>query len=40
MMARVQEFFAGLEPRHRVLPVVQELREQLALPRPTETGGA
>ena len=40
IMARVQEFFAGLEPRHRVLPVVQELREQLALPRPTETGGA
>ncbi len=40
MMARIQEFFAGLEPRHRVLPTVQELREQLALPRPTETGGA
>jgi hypothetical protein len=40
MMARVQEFFAGLAPRHRVLPVVQELREQLALPRPTATGGA
>src|SRR6266511_888080 len=40
IMARVQEFFAGLEPRHRVRPVVQELREQLALPRPTETGGA
>jgi transcriptional regulator with XRE-family HTH domain len=40
IMARVQEFFAGLEPRHRALPAVQEVREQLALPRPTETDGA
>jgi hypothetical protein len=40
IMARVQEFFTGLEPRHRVLPTVQELREQLALPQPTETSGA
>jgi transcriptional regulator with XRE-family HTH domain len=39
IMARVQEFFAGLEPRHRVLPAVQEVREQLALPRPTQTDG-
>ena len=39
IMARVQEFFAGLEPRHRGLPAVQEVREQLALPRPTQTDG-
>jgi tetratricopeptide (TPR) repeat protein len=37
--ARVQEFFAGLEPRHRGLPAVHEVREQLALPRPTQTDG-
>jgi tetratricopeptide (TPR) repeat protein len=40
IMARVQEFFSGLEPRHRALPAVQEVREQLALPRPTQTDGA
>jgi tetratricopeptide (TPR) repeat protein len=40
IMARVHEFFAGLEPRHRGLPAVQEVREQLALPRPTQTDGA
>lgn len=40
IMARVQEFFADLEPRQRTLPAVQEIREQLALPRPTQTGGA
>jgi tetratricopeptide (TPR) repeat protein len=40
IVARVQEFFAGLEPRHRGLPAVQEVREQLALPRPTQTDGA
>jgi tetratricopeptide (TPR) repeat protein len=40
IIARVQEFFAGLEPRHRGLPAVQEVREQLALPRPTQTDGA
>jgi hypothetical protein len=40
IMARVQEFFAGLEPRHRVSPAVQEVCEQLALPRPTDTDGA
>ena len=39
IMARVREFFAGLEPRSRVLPAVQEVREQLALPGPTETDG-
>jgi transcriptional regulator with XRE-family HTH domain/tetratricopeptide (TPR) repeat protein len=39
IMARVQEFFAGLEPRHRGLPAVQEVREQLALPRPAQTDG-
>jgi tetratricopeptide (TPR) repeat protein len=38
--ARVQEFFAGLEPRHRGLTAVQEVREQLALPQPTQTDGA
>jgi tetratricopeptide (TPR) repeat protein len=40
IVARVQEFFAGLEPRHRSLPAVQEVREQLALPQPTQTDGA
>jgi transcriptional regulator with XRE-family HTH domain/tetratricopeptide (TPR) repeat protein len=40
IVARVQEFFAGLEPRHRSLPAIQEIREQLALPRPTQTDGA
>jgi tetratricopeptide (TPR) repeat protein len=40
IVARVQEFFAGLEPRHRGLPAVQEVREQLALPRPTQPDGA
>src|SRR6266508_776277 len=40
IMARVQEFFAGLEPRYRVLPAVQEVREQLTLSQPTETDGA
>jgi hypothetical protein len=40
IMARVREFFAGLEPRQRALPAIQEVREQLALPRPTETDGA
>jgi tetratricopeptide (TPR) repeat protein len=40
IMARVQEFFAGLEPRHRGLPAVHEVREQLALPRPTQIDGA
>jgi tetratricopeptide (TPR) repeat protein len=39
IVARVQEFFAGLEPRHRGLPAVQEVREQLALPRPAQTDG-
>jgi tetratricopeptide (TPR) repeat protein len=39
IMARVQEFFAALEPRHYGLPAVQEVREQLALPRPTQTDG-
>jgi len=37
ILARVQEFFAGLEPRHRALPAVQEVREQLALPRRAQT---
>jgi tetratricopeptide (TPR) repeat protein len=40
IMARVQEFFTGLEPRHRGLPAVQEVREQLALPRPRQSDGA
>src|SRR6266508_2579605 len=40
IIARVQEFFAGLEPRYRVLPAVQEVREQLTLSQPTETDGA
>jgi hypothetical protein len=40
IMARVQEFFAGLEPRHRAVPAVQEIREQLALARPTTMNGA
>jgi transcriptional regulator with XRE-family HTH domain len=40
IMARLQEFFAGLEPRYRALPAVEEVREQLALPRPTRTDGA
>jgi len=40
ILARVQEFFAGLEPRHQGLPAVQEVREQLALPQPTQTDGA
>jgi tetratricopeptide (TPR) repeat protein len=40
ILARAQEFFAGLEPRHRGLPAVQEVREQLALPRPTQTDDA
>ena len=40
IMARVQEFFAALEPRHDGLPAVREAREQLALPRPTQTDGA
>jgi hypothetical protein len=39
ILARVQEFFAGLEPRQRGLPAVQEVREQLALPRPGQTDG-
>jgi tetratricopeptide (TPR) repeat protein len=33
IMARVQEFFAGLQPRQRAAPAVQEVREQLALAR-------
>jgi tetratricopeptide (TPR) repeat protein len=40
IMVRVQEFFAALEPRHHGLPAVQEVREQLALPQPTQTDGA
>jgi tetratricopeptide (TPR) repeat protein len=40
IVARVQEFFASLEPRHRGLPAVQEVREQPALPHPTQTDGA
>jgi hypothetical protein len=40
IVARVQEFFAGLEPRHRSLPAVQEVREQLALAQRTQTDGA
>jgi tetratricopeptide (TPR) repeat protein len=40
IVARLQEFFAGLEPRHRSLPAVQEVREQLALPQRTQTDGA
>jgi transcriptional regulator with XRE-family HTH domain/tetratricopeptide (TPR) repeat protein len=40
IVARAQEFFAGLEPRHRGLPAVQEVRELLALPQPTQTDGA
>jgi hypothetical protein len=40
ILARAQEFFAGLEPRYRALPAVQEVRQQLALPRPAEMHGA
>jgi hypothetical protein len=40
IVARVQQFFASLEPRHRSLPAVQEVREQLALVQRTQTDGA
>jgi tetratricopeptide (TPR) repeat protein len=40
IMARVHEFFAALEPRHRGLPAVRAVREQLALPQPPQTDGA
>jgi tetratricopeptide (TPR) repeat protein len=40
ILARAQEFFAGLQPRFRGLPAVQDVREQLALPPPTDTDSA
>lgn len=39
ILARVREFFAGLEPKHHALPAIQEVREQLALPQPAESDG-